>query len=294
MDPTQNNNPTPQADPTPAPAAPVVNNNPAPAQPAAPQNPAPTNPAPQAPAAPANNGDNFSNIDPNTLPPELKAFHQGLQSDYTKKMQEISAVKDKYSKYENFLPIWDEMLSPAKQADPNAAPKASPIADAITKQLAEAGYNQESIDFANMLVSQITKAQEADKQQVQTQQYVDTKTKEVEEAYKLDARLTDQNLKYNVNGQEVTFGSLVEKIVLSDSNWHKDVNGSIKNAVAYLDAIANAGKTQGKQELSQQARDKSGKFTPVNSSPQAAVNNDQPMTVRDAFLKAREQMAAGQ
>lgn len=39
--------------------------------------------------------DKFSNVDPETLPPELKAIYKNLQADYTKKTQGVAQVKQK-------------------------------------------------------------------------------------------------------------------------------------------------------------------------------------------------------
>ncbi len=44
--------------------------------------------------------DTFSSIDPNTLPPELKAIYKNLQSDYTKKLQPVAELRKKAEAYD--------------------------------------------------------------------------------------------------------------------------------------------------------------------------------------------------
>lgn len=56
--------------------------------------------------------DNFSNIDPKTLPPELQAIYKNLQADYTKKTQSIAEARkkaeayDHISKDQRFVDYW--------------------------------------------------------------------------------------------------------------------------------------------------------------------------------------------
>lgn len=57
--------------------------------------------ATQAQSAPAE--ENFSSIDPKTLPPELQALHKQLQSDYTKKAQAIAEVRKKAEGYDKIV-----------------------------------------------------------------------------------------------------------------------------------------------------------------------------------------------
>lgn len=66
--------------------------------------------ATQAQSAPAE--ESFSNVDPETLPPELKAVYKNLQSDYTKKTQSIADTRkkaeayDKISQDQRFVDYW--------------------------------------------------------------------------------------------------------------------------------------------------------------------------------------------
>lgn len=66
--------------------------------------------ATQAQSAPVE--ESFSNVDPETLPPELKAVYKNLQSDYTKKTQSIADTRkkaeayDKISQDQRFVDYW--------------------------------------------------------------------------------------------------------------------------------------------------------------------------------------------
>lgn len=57
--------------------------------------------------------DQFSSIDPKTLPPELQAVYKNLQSDYTKKTQEIAGTRKKAEQYDQiakdsrFVDYWN-------------------------------------------------------------------------------------------------------------------------------------------------------------------------------------------
>lgn len=71
-------------------------------------------------AAPAE--EQFSNIDPKTLPPELQGVYKNLQSDYTKKTQSVAESRkkaeqfDQISKDQRFVDYWNG-LNRAQKAD---------------------------------------------------------------------------------------------------------------------------------------------------------------------------------
>lgn len=66
--------------------------------------------------------DQFSNIDPNTLPPELQGVYKNLQADYTRKTQAIAEARkkadlfDQISRDQNFVNYWNG-LSRQEKAD---------------------------------------------------------------------------------------------------------------------------------------------------------------------------------
>lgn len=70
----------------------------------------------------ASTQDNFSNIDPKTLPPELQAVYKNLQADYTKKTQSIAERAKKADSYDQisrdprFVEYWSG-LNKQQKAD---------------------------------------------------------------------------------------------------------------------------------------------------------------------------------
>lgn len=74
----------------------------------------------QAQSAPA--AESFSNIDPNTLPPELKAVYKNLQADYTKKTMLVAEKSKKADAYDamtkdpRFVDYW-QGLNKTQKAD---------------------------------------------------------------------------------------------------------------------------------------------------------------------------------
>lgn len=49
---------------------------------------------PEADAGATSQEDSFTNIDPNTLPPELQALYKNMQGDYTRKTQELAPLRE--------------------------------------------------------------------------------------------------------------------------------------------------------------------------------------------------------
>lgn len=85
----------------PAPAAPAA---PAPAESQAPVVPAGTPEGQNGPAQTQEQGasveEQFSNVDPKTLPPELQAIYKSMQADYTKKTQKAAEAAKKAEAYD--------------------------------------------------------------------------------------------------------------------------------------------------------------------------------------------------
>lgn len=107
------NSGTAVAEPASAPAGQAV--------PAAPQTPSQNGQAAtQAQSAPAE--ESFSSVDPETLPPELKAIYKNLQADYTKKLQPIADIRKKADAYDavsrdqRFVDYW-KGLNQTQKAD---------------------------------------------------------------------------------------------------------------------------------------------------------------------------------
>ncbi len=233
-------------------------------------------------------------FDPNQVPEELKPAYKQMQAAFTKKTQEIANTKkeaealrqkaDAYGRYEQYVPILEEMLkTPVSQTQ-----QASPEMAALEAELTKAGYSKEAIDLMKMgaafTLRQVNQTQAQKDFQVRLEGGI-------RDAEKLDPRLADENLKYTLDdGQSMSFGDVVSKIVLSTPNWQKDPVAATKSAIKTVDALIGKAKTEGKQELSASAKAKGQKFPPINRSPQTAVSDTQPSSMREAAQLARDEL----
>lgn len=230
-------------------------------------------------------------FDPNAIPEELKPAYKQMQAAFTKKTQEIAeqrkqaeALRQKaeaYDKYQQHIPIIEEMLTSRQQSQTN------PAMLALREQYKKAGWNDEAIDFMEQgltyALNHMNQTQAAEKQQ----QWVET---QIAEATKLDPRLTDPTLVYQTDdGESITFSQMVESIASSDPNLKKDIVGATRRAIKRVDALIGKAKTEGKEELSQAAKAKASKFPSTQTSPQATSNAGGALSFREAARRAQEE-----
>ena len=216
-----------------------------------------------------------------------------MQSAFTKKTQEIANARkeaealkanaDAYKRYEQYVPILEEMLK-----TPVNAKQTSPEMAALEQELTSKGYSKEAIDLmklgADFTLRQVNQAQT----QKESQRNFESGVKEAE---KLDPRLADSSLTYQTDdGRSLTFGDIVSNIVTSTPNWQKDPVGATRAAVKTVDALIGKAKTEGKQELSASAKAKAKQFPQVNRSPQTAVSDVQPTSMKEAAELARNEL----
>jgi len=230
-------------------------------------------------------------FDPNSLSEELLPAYKQMQGAWTKKTQELAqqrkeveaykAKADAFSRYEQYIPVLDEMLAPKQ-------PQSSPELVALESQLKGAGYSDEAIEMMKMgaqfTLNQFnqTRQQEAEQTRVSSQ---------VEQAEKLDSRLNDPNLIYSLpDGSQSTFAEIVAGITQSQPNWNRDIVSATKRSIQIVDAMVNSAKVDGKRELSEAAKAKGVRFSPTNSSPQGAAQSGSNMTMAQAAEAARKQL----
>jgi len=218
-------------------------------------------------------------FDPNQVPEELKPAYKQMQADYTRKTQEIAAIRkehealkgkqDQYAKFEQFLPILEEMNAQKGAQDKN------PEIEFITEELKKQGYDDSSIDAMTVLsksLLNVLNQREAQKEQSKQGEWVNS---QIQEAGKVDPRLNDAKLVYTTaDGEQVTFGSMVEQLVNANPDWRKDPVASTKKAIARIDALIGQAKVEGKEELSQSAQSKAKRFPATHSSSQGATATD--------------------
>lgn len=227
-------------------------------------------------------------FDPNQVPEELKPAYKQMQAAFTTKTQEIAnarkeaeSLKQKaeaYDKYQQYIPVIEEMLQGNNQASQ------SPELAALEQDLRNRGFSEEAIEMMK-IGSEFTLRTFNQKQEAAAE--VSRINQGIESAASLDKRLTDTSLVYQVGDESITFGEIVERYVMADPNWKSNPVAATKKAIGTVDALLNQAKTEGKKELSASAKQKASKFPSVNSSPQGAVSTNESMTVQEAFNQAK-------
>ena len=215
-----------------------------------------------------------------------------MQAAFTKKTQEIAEARksseelktkaEAYAKYEQYIPLIDEMLAGKEEQE------TSPELKALEQQLKDAGYSDEAIEM--MKISSGFLLKQFNSQQAQKEEWTRVNN-QITEAANVDKRLTDPTLVYQTeDGEKVTFGGLVEQLVASDPSWTKDPIAATKRAVKRIDALIGKAKTEGKEELSATAKAKATKFPKETSSPQGTTSTDKNLTVHEAFEEAKKEL----
>lgn len=234
-------------------------------------------------------------FDPNSLPEELVPVYKQMQAAYTKKTQEIAQQRkeaetwkqkaDEYSQYDQYIPIVREMLSNQSRA------QESPEMVALVEQLKSKGYGDDAIELMKM-GAQFTLNQFNQQRQQERQAQIQEKlSNQITEASKIDPRLSDESMVYQTeDGDQIPFYKIVENLVAADPNWTKDPIAATRRAIKQVDALIGQAKTEGKKELSASATNKAAKFSPTESSPQGAIDNEQPLSVKDAWKLAEKQL----
>lgn len=223
------------------------------------------------------------NFDPNQLTdPNLQAAYKSMQADYTRKMQEFSTQRQQFEQaVKQYQPIIEALQGNQSQQ------QQSPELQGLESQMREAGYDNDSIKAMKMGADFILK--HFNQQQAETQE-VNRISSGIEKAGSVDPRLNDPKLTYDYGEGKATFGQIVEEIVAADPNWRQDPVAATQKAVKKVDAMINSAKQTGKEELSQQAKQKAQAFPQTNSSPQGAVDTGGIRSVEDAAKLALKQL----
>lgn len=230
-------------------------------------------------------------FDPNQVPEELKGAYKQMQSAFTKKTQELANFRkeadgwkqkaESYSKYEQYIPIVEEMLSSKQQV------KENPALGELVSELKAKGYSDEAIEMmklgAQFTLNQFNQSQkDRDRQMV-----LETG---ITEAEKLDPRLNNDSLVYKTSKGEKTFGQIVVDYAAPKIQAGMHPVEATKEAIELVDALIGTGKQAGKEELSTLAKNKASKFPQVKSSPQSAVSNARPKSIREAAEEAAKEL----
>lgn len=236
-------------------------------------------------------GQDESFFDPKQVSPELMPAYKQMQAAFTKKTQEIAAERktateakekaDKFSKYEQYIPVFEEMLSSS------ATPEQSPEMVVLESQLRKAGYSDEAIEMmkigAGFTLNQFNQSKEAEKREADLE-------RGYAEAEKLDPRLNDESLSYQTKSGAKTFGQIVAELANPRVRSGMNPVDATRESIELVDALMGRAKLEGKEELSASAKNKAQKFPQVNTSPQSASGGEIPNSVHDAFKQAREEL----
>jgi hypothetical protein len=239
-------------------------------------------------------GESFTNFDPNSLTdPNLQAAYKQMQGDYTRKMQEVSQERSQFQSQQTELQKLQQVQQ-ILQGEQNPQSQTNPVVEGITRQLMEAGYSQEAIDMGKVVANALLEHNQAERQQAEqtqkVQEFQQQVSSNIEKAGQIDPRLNDQSLVYDMgDGEKSTFGQIVEELVASNPKWMEDPIAATQKAIKKVDAMINASKVQGKQELSNKTTQMAQTFAPVNTSPQSAVDQSKPLSVREAVELAMKQ-----
>lgn len=234
-------------------------------------------------------------FDPQSVPEELVPAYKQMQAAFTKKTQEAAQQRkeaealrqdaENYRKYQQHIPIVEEMLAKQQATQPGTK---SPELEELRQMYKAEGYSDEAIDMMEKGLGFVLNRFNQSQSQ---QREVDRVTSGIEQAAKVDPRLTDSSLKYQVEGEgEITYGQMVERIVASDSTWQKDPVAATKRAIKQIDALIGKAKTDGKEELSSQAKAKARQFPQTTSSPQSTSDTAVTGSIREIGAQVMKDM----
>lgn len=212
-------------------------------------------------------------FDPKTLPKELQAAYKQMQSDYTKKTQEIAGSRKQLEDYQR-----NEALIQYLSSNPEVTQQ---FIDQMNtpKQPQEIEIPDDPVEFYKR-VKEESKKESFDEfmKYMQQKEQQDNHTKwvndQAEQAAKLDPRLDDEG-----------FASIISDIVTNDGGirkGEKDIVQATKDAIARYDTHFNAKLEAEKQKLSDMARQKRNPSVP-SSKGQVSTPNQTPKSIREAF-----------
>lgn len=222
-----------------------------------------------------------------------------MQAAFTKKTQEIAQARkeaeelqkryQQYERYEPYAPILEEMLSGEKSQ------RTAPEMAALEAELKQRGYSDDAIEMmrigADFTLRQLNQTLTSRDQQVQQQQRTQELEGKIAEAGKVDPRLSDSSLVYRTaDGQDVSFGQIVERMVSADPNWQDDPVAATKRAIGTLDAMLGTAKVEGKTELTARARAKQAQFPASSASPHTSANQNESLSIHEAAKAARKEL----
>lgn len=212
-------------------------------------------------------------LDPR-LKDELKKGYL-RQSDYTKKTQEIAAMRKAAEQYERVRPVVEKLFSDPNLTNlvlgikPNAAPAEEVIPDdpkAYAEYVIKQAKDQIRSEF-----------EEREQQRVE----VEARDRDYSDAEKIDPRLNDAN-----------YGGVIAGLVSQNPSFMQGQISAVeatKQAIADFDSWQQAQITKTKDDLVRKAREKKA-FTAPSSNP-ATTQTGTPKNMREAAKLAESDLA---
>lgn len=214
-------------------------------------------------------------VDTLGLPDEQKKVLRDsilMQSDYTKKTQEIADVKKQWDQWQPIINyfsenpgILEQVLNPAQQQQDQ--PQEPEIPD-------------DPKEFYNSVLSRAKS--EAVAEAIQLMEQKQARQQDIMSASAVDPRLADDN-----------FGRIIASLVEADpdvKSGRKSFTEATKSAVAFYDSYANTMESKIKADITQKAQSKT-MVTPKMSSP-ATTTQKTALTMHEAYKQTLEELGA--
>lgn len=200
------------------------------------------------------------------------------QSDYTKKTQEIAAIRKAADQYERVRPVVEKLFS-----DPNLTNLVlgiKPAADPNTP--AEEVLPDDPQAYAEYVINKAAEKMRSEfEQREQERVEVEARDRDYTAAEQLDPRLNDEN-----------YGKVVAGLVVQNPEFMSGNVSAVeatKQAIADLDRYTAGLQNKAKDDLARRAKEKRG-FVAPSSSP-ATTQTGNPTSMREAAKLAEQDLA---
>lgn len=218
-----------------------------------------------------------NNFDPKTLPPELQQAYKQMQSDYTKKTQEIAEVRrnaESYQRYQALINYLGEHPDIAEQVLFNR-----------NKPVQEQEEQEQIPDDPRKFADYVREKAKKDALAEMMKVYQNDKQQEAKARYIQEQAVEASNLDPRLNSDE-QFGRIISSMVLSQKDLidkgQKTIVQATKEAIETYDSYVKNVVEQEKQKLTEQARNKKNPV-PQSSPSDVKEKSKIPQSIREAF-----------
>jgi len=223
-------------------------------------------------ASPQTPSDPLSLVDNLQLPDEQKKVLRDsilMQSDYTKKTQEIAEVKKQWDQ-------WQPVINYFKENPGVLENLTGPQQDQVAQE--EPEIPDDPREFYNSVLSRAK--QEAVAEAVALMEQKQARQQDIMGAAAVDPRLSDDN-----------FGRIIASLVEADPDvkaGRKSFTEATKSAVAFYDSYASNMESKIRSDITQKAQSKT-MVTPMRSSP-LSTEKSAPATMQEAYKQTLDEL----